>query len=116
MKGSKLNTVFGVRPHKSSVQEDDHLPAPAGNTISDISQDWSSWPSDILLEHVQPSVNQNPQVHFLHAIFQPLCPKPVVLPGVLVAKILDSTLGLAELSIEHPIDLSREIQPVEIPL
>ena len=34
-----MNTVLEVQPHQSKVQGDDHLPAPAGNTISDTSQD-----------------------------------------------------------------------------
>jgi len=44
-----------------------------------------------LLVHAQLSVDKDPQVHFLHTIFQPLCPKPVVLP---VAKLQDLALGL----------------------
>ena len=47
--------------------------------------------------HVQLSINQHPQVCFLHTAFQPLCPKPVALPGVVVAKVQDPAVGLAEL-------------------
>ena len=42
-----------------------------------------------------------------------LCPKPVALPGVVVAKAQDPALGLVEL---HPIGLSPAIQPVHISL
>ena len=63
--------------------------------------------------HVQSSINQYPQVHFLYTVFQPLCPRPLALPGVVVAKVQDPTFGLVEL---HPISLSPVIQPVQIPL
>jgi len=46
-------------------------------------------------------------------VFQALFPKPVVLPGVVVAKVQDLGLGLVEL---HPIGLTPTIQPVQIPL
>ena len=45
-----------------------------------------------LLAYVQPSIDQYPQVHFLHTVFQPLCPKPVALPGAVVAKVQDLAL------------------------
>ena len=64
-----------------------------------------------LLAHVQSSLNQNPQVHFLYTVFQPLCPKPVALPGVIVAKVQDPAFGLVE---SHPIGFSPAIQPIQI--
>ena len=45
--------------------------------------------------------------HFLYTVFQPLCPKPVALPGVIVAKVQDPAFGLVE---SHPIDFSSAIQ------
>ena len=39
VRGTKLYTALKVQPHQSWVQRDNHLPAPAGNTISDTSQD-----------------------------------------------------------------------------
>ena len=66
-----------------------------------------------LLAHVQPSINQHPQVLFPCTVFQLLCPKPVALPGVVVAKEQNPTLSLVEL---HPIGLSSVIQPVQIPV
>ena len=39
VRGPKLNTVLEVQPHQSRVQGDDHLPRPAGHTVSDTSQD-----------------------------------------------------------------------------
>jgi len=66
-----------------------------------------------LLAHVQPSINQYPQVHFLCTVFQPLCSKLVVLPGVVVAKVQDPAFDFVE---PHPIGFSSAIQPVQIPL
>jgi len=48
------------------------------------------------------------EVHFLHKTFHPLCPRPVVLPGVVVAKVQDSALDLVEL--QHT-DLSPASTP-----
>ncbi|KAK4827587.1 hypothetical protein QYF61_019489 [Mycteria americana] len=39
MRGSKLNTVFEMRPHQCRVQEHDHFPTLPGHTMSDTSQD-----------------------------------------------------------------------------
>jgi len=63
-----------------------YFPVPAGHTISDTSQNASGLLGHLgtLLAHVQSSVNQHPQVRFLYTVFQPLCPKPVALPGVIV--------------------------------
>jgi len=64
------------------------------------------------LAHVQPSINQYPRSTSSTA-FQPLCPKPVALPGVVVAKVQDLALGLVEL---NPTRLSPVMQPVQNPL
>ena len=66
-----------------------------------------------LLACVQPSINQCPQVCFLYTVFQPLCPKPAVLPGVVVAKVQNLALVLAEF---HFTDLSPLIQSIQIPV
>jgi len=63
--------------------------------------------------HVQLSINEYSQVHFLYTVFQPLCPKPLALPGVIVAKVQDPAFGLVE---PHPIGFCPAIQPVQIPL
>ena len=65
-----------------------------------------------MLAHIQPSVDQLPQVVVLCTVFQLLCPKSVVVPGV-VLKVQDLALGLIEL---HSIGLSLAIQPFHIPL
>ena len=61
-----------------------------------------------LLAHIQPSTDQYPQVCFLFTVSQLLCPKPVTLPGVAVAKAQDPALGLVE---PHPTGLSPAICP-----
>ncbi|KAK4807037.1 hypothetical protein QYF61_018378 [Mycteria americana] len=113
--GPKLNTVFEVRPHQRRVQGHDHFPTPAGHTIFDTSQDAIGLLGHLgtLLAHIQPAVNQHPQVLFRQAAFQPLFPKPVALHGVAVAQVQDPALGLVK---PHTIDLSPSIQPVQVPL
>ena len=83
--------------------------------ISDISQDAIGLLGHLgtLLAHVQSSVNQYIHVHFLYTAFQPLCPKPVALPGIVVTKVQVPAPGLADL---HLTDLSQVIQAVQIPL
>ncbi|KAK4830127.1 LOW QUALITY PROTEIN: hypothetical protein QYF61_008554 [Mycteria americana] len=86
LRGPKLNTALDVRPHHCRIQGDKHFPTPAGHTISDTSQDAIGLLGHLgtLLAHIQPAVNQHPQVLFLQAAFQPLFPKPVALHGVVV--------------------------------
>ncbi|KAK4815591.1 hypothetical protein QYF61_004806 [Mycteria americana] len=113
--GPKLNTVFEVRPHQCQVQGHDHFPSPAGHAISDTSQDAIGFLGRLgtLLAHIQPAVNQHPQVLLYRAAFQPLFPKPVALHGVAVAQVQDLALGLVK---PHTIDLGPSIQPVQVPL
>ncbi|KAK4813151.1 LOW QUALITY PROTEIN: hypothetical protein QYF61_013116 [Mycteria americana] len=113
--GPKLNTVFEVRPRQCRVQGHDHFPSPAGHAIADTSQDAVGLlgPLGTLLAHVQPAVNQHPQVLFCLAAFQPLFPKPVALHGVAVAQVQDLALGLVK---PHTTDLGPSIQPVQVPL
>ncbi|KAK4822662.1 hypothetical protein QYF61_019029 [Mycteria americana] len=113
--GPKLNTVVEVRPHQCRVQGHDHFPSPAGHAIFDTSQDAIGFLGHLgtLPAHIQPAVNQHPQVLFCQAAFQPLFPKPVALHGVAVTQVQDLALGLVE---PHTIDLSPSIQPVQVPL
>ena len=53
------------------------------------------------------SINQHPQDPFLFTVIQLLSPKPIVLHGVIMAKVQDPALGLVE---PHPIHLSSVIQ------
>ncbi|KAK4815370.1 hypothetical protein QYF61_001358 [Mycteria americana] len=115
VRGPKLNTGFEVRPHQCRVQGHDPFPAPAGHTTPDTSQDAVGFLGHLgtLPAHVQPAVNQHPQVLFCQAAFQPLFPKPVALHGVVVTQVHDLALGLVK---PHTIDLGPSIQPVQIPL
>jgi len=93
----------------------DHLPTPAGHTISDTSQDAVGLLGHLatLLAHVQPALDQHIQVLFCLGACQPLFPKPVTLCGVVVTQVQDLALGLVE---PHTIGLGPSIQPVQIPL
>ncbi|KAK4810503.1 hypothetical protein QYF61_004283 [Mycteria americana] len=115
VRGPKLNTVFEVRPHQCRVQGHDHFPSPAGHIIFDTSQDAIGFLGHLgtLLAHIQPAVNQHPQVLLCQAAFQPLFPKPVALHGIAVAQVQDLALGLVK---PHTIGLGPSIQPVQIPL
>ncbi|KAK4827573.1 hypothetical protein QYF61_019197 [Mycteria americana] len=79
--GPTLNTAFQVRPHQCRVQGHNHFPSPAGHAIADTSQDAVGLLGRLgtLLAHIQPAVNQHPQVILCWAAFQPLFPKPVAL-------------------------------------
>jgi len=89
----------------SPVLSTDHFFAPDGNSISDASQDAIHLLCQLgtLLAHVHLSFDQHPQFCFFHTVFQPPCPRPVALPGVVVAEVQELALGLIEL---HPIGLS----------
>ncbi|KAF1466761.1 Conserved oligomeric Golgi complex subunit 5, partial [Megadyptes antipodes antipodes] len=110
----KLNTVFKVRPHQCRVQGHDHFPTPAGHTVSDTGQDAIGLLGHLgtLPAHVQPAVNQHPQVLFCQAAFQPLFPQPVALHGVVVAKVQTrplALLNLIQLALAHRSSLSRSL-------
>ncbi|RMC15855.1 hypothetical protein DUI87_08060 [Hirundo rustica rustica] len=55
--------------------------------------------------------HQYPQVPFLLGTVQPHRPQPVVLQGVIVAKVQDSALGLIKL---HPVGLCPSVQPFQV--
>ncbi|KAK4809169.1 hypothetical protein QYF61_006427 [Mycteria americana] len=115
VRGPTLNTAFEVRPHQCRVQGDDHCPSPAGHTISDTSQDAIGLLGHLgtLLAHIQPAVDQHPQVLLHQAAFQPLFPKPAALHGVVVTQVQDPALSRVE---PHTIGLGPSIQPVQVPL
>ncbi|GAB0208866.1 mitochondrial enolase superfamily member 1 [Grus japonensis] len=114
-RGPKLNTVLEVRPQQCQLQGHNHFPTPAGHTVPDTSQDAVGRLGHLstLLAHIQPAVNQHPQVLFHQAAFEPLFPKPVALPGVVATQVQDPALGLVE---PQTVGLGPSIQPVQIPL
>ncbi|RMC19694.1 hypothetical protein DUI87_03258 [Hirundo rustica rustica] len=63
--------------------------------------------------YVQPAVDQYPQVPFLLGTVQPHRPQPIMLKGVIVAKVQDLALGLIKL---HLVRLCPSIQPFQISL
>ena len=111
VRGPKLNTVPTVRPHQCWVQVDDHLPAPADCAISDISQDTIGLLGHLgtLLAHVHSNIGQQLQVPFLGTIFQPPCPKPVVLHGVVVTKVHLVLMNFIPLASAQQSRLSRTL-------
>ena len=76
-------------PHQGCVQMVDHFSTPADETISGTSRDGIGLlvHLGILLANVLLSVDQYLKVCFLCTVFQPLCPKPVGLLGIVVAKV-----------------------------
>ncbi|KAK4808358.1 hypothetical protein QYF61_026961 [Mycteria americana] len=82
VRGPKLNTAFEVRPHQCRVQGHDHFPSPAGHANFDTSQDAIGFLGHLgtLLAHIQPAVDQHPQVLLCLAAFQPLFPKDAEQP------------------------------------
>ena len=66
-----------------------------------------------LLAHIQLTVHQYTKVPFHQAAFQLLLPKPVGLPGVIVTKMQDRTLGSIE---THSVYLGPLIQSIQVPL
>ena len=76
----------------------DFFPSPTHNTIPDTSQDVIGLLGHLgtLLARIQLTVHQYTNVPFHQAAFQPLLSKPVGLPGVVVSKKQDLTLGPIE--------------------
>ncbi|RMC19616.1 hypothetical protein DUI87_03176 [Hirundo rustica rustica] len=58
-------------------------------------------------------LTSTPQVPFLLGTVQPYCPQPIMLKGVIVAKVQDSAIGLIKL---HLVRLCPSIQPFQISL
>ena len=89
----------------------DDFPSAAHHTIPDPGQDAIGLLGHLgtLLAHIQPPFRQYSKVPFHQAAFQPHLPKPVGLPGVVVTKMQDPTLGPIE---THAINLGPLIQSV----
>ncbi|RMC09890.1 hypothetical protein DUI87_12677 [Hirundo rustica rustica] len=108
------DTALKVWLHQCQVQGDNLCPGPAGHTIADPGQDAIG-----LLGHLGTRwlmfsrCHQHPQLLHPLGIFQPLCPQPAALQGIIVTQLQDPALGLTE---PHPVGLGPLIQPVQIPL
>ena len=70
----KQHTVLKVRPQQRRADQDNPFPRPAGSAVPDAPQDMVGPPGcqGTLLTHIQLAVDQNPQIPFLSAAFQPL--------------------------------------------
>ena len=97
-------------PHQCRVKGNNHLPAPAGHTISDTGQDAVGCLGHLgtLLAPIQPAVDQHPQVFLCRTAFQPPFPKPVALRGVVVTRHL-ALLNHIQLALAHRSSLSRSL-------
>ncbi|RMB92651.1 hypothetical protein DUI87_30960 [Hirundo rustica rustica] len=115
LRGPELDTILKVWPDQCRVQGKSNLPAPAGHTIPDASQDAIGLLGHLgtLLNHIQLAFDQYPQVPFLLGTVQPHHPHPRALQGVIVAKVQDLALGLIKL---HLVRLCPYIQPFQISL
>ena len=93
----------------------DDFPRPAHHTIPDTSQDAIGLLGHLgtLLAHIQLTVHQYTKVPFHQAAFQPILPKPVGLPEVVMTKMQDPTLGPIE---THAVNLGPSIQSIQVPL
>ena len=93
----------------------DDFPRPAHHTIPDTSQDAIGLLGHLgtLLAHIQPTVHQYTKAPFHQAAFQPHLPKPVGLPGVVVTKMQDPTLGPIE---THTVNFGPSTQSIQVPL
>ena len=93
----------------------DDFPRPAHHTIPDTSQDAIGLLGHLgtLLAHIQPTVYQYTKVPFHQAAFKSLVRRPVGLPGVVVTKMQDPTLGPTG---THTVDLGPSIQSIQVPL
>ena len=56
-----LDAVLRVRSHQHSLEEQDHLPRPAGHTSLDVALDMVDFLGcqDTLLAHIQPAIHQS---------------------------------------------------------
>ncbi|KAJ7413847.1 hypothetical protein WISP_88025 [Willisornis vidua] len=102
-----LNIIPRLRGPEHSIQGatspvpstgKNHFPGPASHTIPDKGEDPIGLLGQlgILLAHIQLPVSQNHQFPFHLAALQALCPQPVALQGVVMAKVQDPALGLVK--------------------
>ncbi|KAJ7413846.1 hypothetical protein WISP_88023 [Willisornis vidua] len=115
LKGPEVDTALEEQHHQCRVQGKSHFPGPVGHTVPHAGQDAIGLSGHLgkLLAHVQFHVNKNPQVPFSLGTLQPPCPQPVVLHGVVVAKVQDLALDLVE---PHVTGFSPSLQAIQVSL
>ncbi|CAM9952029.1 unnamed protein product, partial [Bubo scandiacus] len=78
LEAPELNTGLHVGSHKSGVEEENHLPRPAGDTSLDAAQDTVGFLGCecTLLAHTQFSIHYYSQVLLSRAALNPLIAQP----------------------------------------
>jgi len=74
-----------------------------------------TWPPGHTAGSCPAECSPTPQMCFLCAAFQPLCPKPAAMPGVVVTKVHNPALGLIALASAHGTSLSRSLWRAFLP-
>ena len=106
-----LDTVLQVRPHQHRVEEQDHLPRPAGHSSFDAAQDTIGFLGckGALLVHLQLAIHQYPQVFFGRAALNPFISQFVSVVDVASTQMQDLSFGFVE---AHEIHLGPLLKPV----
>ena len=108
----ELATGLQLWPHQRWVQRKDHLPWPAGNTLSNAAPDTIDHLCHKLV-HVILGVHQDPQVLFCQVAFQLGGPQHILVHWVVLPHVEDFVLALVEL---QEVPVSPFPQPAEVPL
>ncbi|RMB92490.1 hypothetical protein DUI87_31133 [Hirundo rustica rustica] len=99
LRGSGLGIGFEVWPHQGWLLGDAHCSGPGRHSIADTGQDatglLATWADSCLMFSCCQLAAPGP---FCWATLQPLFVKPVVLHGIFVIRVQDTTPGLAELA------------------
>ncbi|KAK4806807.1 hypothetical protein QYF61_005603 [Mycteria americana] len=66
-----------------------------------------------LLTHIEPAVNQHPQIPFCRAALQPLLSQFILVPGITPCQVQNPAFGLVKF---HAIDDCPMLQSIQIPL
>lgn len=94
-----LNTALHVWPHQCWGGRKDHLPQPAGNTLSNGAQVPINFlcGKGILSARIQLGIHQDPQVLFCQAAFQLVAPQHILAHGIFPSQLQDLALLLVKL-------------------
>ena len=87
-----------MQPHHGRVEGEENLLRPTGHTPPNAPQDAIGLlgSQGTLLAYGQPVVYQDTQVPLRRAAFQQVCPKPVLMHGVVPPQVQDPALALVE--------------------
>jgi len=98
LRAPELDAGLQVRSHQSRVEEQNHLPRPAGHASLDAAQDTIGFLGceHTLLDPVQLFIHWHPQVLLSKAALNPFIPQPVLIMEVALNQVQDPALGLVE--------------------